>query len=1103
MESIQPRMGNSQGGTVMTVSGRNFASTNALRCRVGTVETSGVWRGSHQVECVSPAMQPSPPNSRRGHPVQISSNQKDFTSSEVKFVYQEMSGVDAAFPAQLPSAGGAEVAIHLPLAHPMETPKCMFGDAESPGVLSADYVTCISPSIQAGFHSVYVARNGQDFERLPVAASESNAVFVEVKPAVEVHIVYPEVAFNGGGSVVQITGRHFVFDDVQCKFGWVGVTAFVVSSALIHCEVPAVESGAYALEVTQPGSTAAEPLVRPNFIFDEMPRVTGVAPSRGTVNGGNTVIAAGYFFSEMHEMACRFGTIGPVSGEWIAQDEFRCTAPAHAPEVVIFDIGIENDYQTYDDPNDREVLYEYVVTPSLTTVTDNNDGTVTVIGAGFHPGEKVYCNLGNNLGFVPGTVQDSNTILCTVPNSGDGMEDIDEANTVITDEFGNSLLSPADPDDKDEDFLQKLPSQIDTVGPTSGPTFGGTFVIVQGINFTPQTLCKFGYHPATVAIFVSSTQIMCESPPHASGLGLTVEVSTNLGMNWTGAGYMFAYESTAQLDYVAPRQGSVFGGSLLKLTGSGMRNTESLSCRVGTISHIASRWLSSSATSCQVPAHREGPVPLGLHSNAADYDMHDVSFTYTPPPNITSIYPTVGVVRGGTRVTVDGVNFPSSGRAMCKFGSIPVAALSRTANQIVCAAPSMRAGMATMEVSINKQDFTITGTQFQFVVPPTVLSINPKSGSARGGTIIAVNGDHFNTEGDFDEGTNCVFSNFTSDGSSDTTYVVSSRLLKCEAPASDLGKSNLELSVNGFDTTIDMQAFRFAQSPEVEGLYPLAGSEQGGGILVMHGSYLGFVDSADVMCRVGTISGVHASHVSTDEISCLMPAHAPGNVPVEITLNRFDHTFNEAAYHYEAMITTLGPIPTRVLAEGGGEITLSLWPSEDTDMSLVCIVDTFPVPASKLSAGTFLCMTPPRAPGFVALDMAIEDSDILSLHPTVLEYQVIPTVTGLNPTIGIDSGVSVIKVGGRHLVGNEAFCHVGYDSQVQAEIISSVLVKCEAPAHEPGRVVIEISTSDHGEQFSHNDIIYEYIEEGAVVAIVPKRRISKRRHCGKASYEQS
>ena len=178
VERVQPRMGNSQGGTVMTVSGRNFASTNALRCRVGTIESSGVWRGSHQVECVSPAMQPSPPNSRRGHPVQISSNQRDFTRSEVKFVYQEMSGVDAAFPTQLPAAGGAEVAIHLPLAHPMETPKCMFGSTESPGVLSADYVTCIAPSVSAGFHTVYVARNGKDYERLPVGASESNAVFV-------------------------------------------------------------------------------------------------------------------------------------------------------------------------------------------------------------------------------------------------------------------------------------------------------------------------------------------------------------------------------------------------------------------------------------------------------------------------------------------------------------------------------------------------------------------------------------------------------------------------------------------------------------------------------------------------------------------------------------------------------------------------------------------------------------------------------------------------------------------------------------------------------------------------------------------------------------
>ena len=107
---------------------------------------------------MSPAMQPSAtPSPGTGHPVQnIVQPEGLYSEGDVKFVYQEMSGVDAALPAQLPSAGGARWAIHLPLAHPMETPKCMFGDAES--------LTCCllitsraSARRQAGFHSVYVA----------------------------------------------------------------------------------------------------------------------------------------------------------------------------------------------------------------------------------------------------------------------------------------------------------------------------------------------------------------------------------------------------------------------------------------------------------------------------------------------------------------------------------------------------------------------------------------------------------------------------------------------------------------------------------------------------------------------------------------------------------------------------------------------------------------------------------------------------------------------------------------------------------------------------------------------------------------------------------
>ena len=142
-----------------------------------------------------------------------------------------------------------------------------------------------------------------------------------------------------------------------------------------------------------------------------------VNPSGGSVDGGNVVTAGGHFFSELHDMACRFGAITPVAGEWIAADEFRCVAPAafgNASGFVEFNVGIKDEY-VVPALHNRPLLYEYVVTPTMTTVMDNDDGTVTVIGTGFSPGEKVFCNLGSELGFVPGTVQDSNTIICSLP----------------------------------------------------------------------------------------------------------------------------------------------------------------------------------------------------------------------------------------------------------------------------------------------------------------------------------------------------------------------------------------------------------------------------------------------------------------------------------------------------------------------------------------------------------------------------------------------------------------------------------------------------------------------------------------------------------------
>ena len=219
---------------------------------------------------------------------------------------------------------------------------------------------------------------------------------------------------------------------------------------------------------------------------------------------------------------------------------------------------------------------------------------------------------------------------------------------------------------------------------------------------------------------------------------------------------------------------------------------------------------------------------------------------------------------------MEGVNFPSTGRAVCRFGATPVAALTRTATQIVCASPSLKAGITTVEVSVNRHDFTLAELQFQYVAMPNIFTIAPKAGPAHGGTVITVQGEHFNADLSQDVGTNCKFTNYTS--GEDVSNVVSSRLMLCEVPANDVGNAQVELDKFSRDD-VGSANVPFLAPPEVEGVYPVSGSEAGGGMAVVYGSFQ--FDSDDVSCRVGTISGVQASLVSAEEITCLMPGHAP------------------------------------------------------------------------------------------------------------------------------------------------------------------------------------------------------------------------------------
>ena len=118
-----------------------------------------------------------------------------------------------------------------------------------------------------------------------------------------------------------------------------------------------------------------------------------------------------------------------------------------------------------------------------------------------------------------------------------------------------------------------------------------------------------------------------------------------------------------------------------------------------------------------------------------------MDYTYVVAPTVSSVAPNSGLAAGGTAVTITGTNFAAG--ATVKFGSTAatnVVVVSSTT--ITATTPAGSAGAVTVTVTANGQSGSLTNG-FTYVVPPTVTSVAPTSGSTAGGTAVTITGTNF------------------------------------------------------------------------------------------------------------------------------------------------------------------------------------------------------------------------------------------------------------------------------------------------------------------------------------------------------------------------
>jgi plastocyanin len=146
---------------------------------------------------------------------------------------------------------------------------------------------------------------------------------------------------------------------------------------------------------------------------------------------------------------------------------------------------------------------------------------------------------------------------------------------------------------------------ISSLFPTSGPTAGGTTVIISGSNFQSGASVLFDSTSAASVNVTSSSSISAVTPAHGPG-AVTVTV-TNPDRQSATTTYTYPAPPLAVSD-VSPTTGPIAGGTQITLTGVSFQNGATVT--VGGTSATNVNVVSSTTITATTPPHAAGPVDV-------------------------------------------------------------------------------------------------------------------------------------------------------------------------------------------------------------------------------------------------------------------------------------------------------------------------------------------------------------------------------------------------------------------------------------------------------------------------------------------------------------
>eukprot|EP00961_Rhodomonas_salina_P296219 3936153-Rhodomonas_salina.1 len=926
-----------------------------------------------------------------------------------------------------------------------KTVYCRFGDDQpfEGRAITSTAAFCVSPPQRAGNMTLELSSNMLDFS--------TSGVAFEFLDSSMLQSCEPSTGTVAGSVSVTIRGLAFPQQGTMlCRFGRASVTASMLNSTHAVCVSPEHIPGRVQLTLANDDGLESENFVY--FDFVQVPEISRLIPSSGSLLGGTALTVVGLYFQE-ESPYCRFSGHA-IRGEVISSTVMRCISPEWPIEA---DVSVEVSVNgiefnpgllfTFTQPAIVAEVY-----PRTVHVTGGE--TLTVYGKNFLP-SSAFVGIGDEI--FQSVFLTSSMLTCTTQQRPwPGNVTVAVSNNEA-DFSSNVLLEFAH-----ETLVRELrPSRVSATG--------GTFVTLVGSGFSGSSIiAQFGESNVDCSV-ISEGSAVCEAPQNKAGL---VEVA----VQGNPTNLVLELYPEQVLEEVSPSTGPVSGCTLLRLVGLNFIDAET-KCVLDRDRSIPVTTLSSTLVLAVSPSRAHGMAEIGCFATVPIDGVEGSEFLYHSPVELTRIFPQQDYLldRRGT-ITVYGTGFGrNEERPQCIFGSISlVAGVLRSSSSVQCALPELQPGKYSVGITYNGEDISNEELIFTMLNSARTHILLPSLGQKAGGTSVTVIGTDFARARH-----RCIFGEDAVPG-----VQLSSSAIRCRSPVvKQPGAVDFRLMLADGKRVDGDLSFLFHLDLELKKALPSSGSVSGGTPITVMGQY--FEDTETLSCHFGTLPPEDAQYISSTQVLCLSPrlSDVESEVALFVSLNAQDRASDSVTFQVQPIPQVISVKPTKADGATVSLITVMGRHFASTE-SLCCSFGSHVSPAMAwLSPQLVVCQTDMINSGNVTVEVSNNCADFSTDGLSIVLLRPI-LVHAVEPSEGWQSGGFSIRVlGSGFQEGATATCHFG-DERAPASVLDTEEVVCLVPSTDiVGLLDFYVSFPELGA--TSNKVAFESHVNPLVLALVP------------------